>query len=67
MLHTQTDLKYRLIDKEKKGTYMHINFMCYTFKYQSKSYVNIFNFFEVQNIHIGSKRNFHIKISVKPI
>jgi len=26
VLHTQTDLRYRLVDKE--GTYIHIDFMC---------------------------------------
>jgi hypothetical protein len=29
------------------------------------SYVNLFNFFEVENIHPESKRDFHIKISLK--
>jgi hypothetical protein len=27
----------------------------------------VFNFFEVQNIYPESKRNFHIKISIKPV
>jgi hypothetical protein len=30
-----------------------------------QSDVNLFNFFEVQNIHPESKRNFHTKISLK--
>ena len=44
---------------------MYIYFMCQTFKYQFRSYINKFNFFEVQNIHQKNKRNFHIKISEK--
>jgi len=63
-LYKHKDLKYRLVDKGKE-TCMHICFMCQTFKYQSKSHINIFNFFEVQNIHPKNESNFHINISVK--
>ena len=40
---------------------MYIDFMLEPNKYQSKSYVSIFNFLEVQNIHPENKGNFHIK------
>ena len=65
MLHTQTDLRCRLVDKERRDINTYILTSCA--KYQSKSYVNILNFFKVQNIHPESKKNFHTKISVKPI
>ena len=65
MLYIQTDLRYRLVDKEKEHICI-LTSCAKIFKYQSISYVNIFNFFEIQNIHPESKGNFHIKLSVKP-
>ena len=41
--------------------------MCQVFKYKFRSYINKFNFFEVQNVHLKNTWNFHIKMSVKSI
>ena len=65
MLHTQTDLRYGLVGNDKK------EHRCISTACAKLSNINLnrmlINFFEVQNIHPESKRNFYIKISVKPI
>jgi hypothetical protein len=35
--------------------------------YVYPNHMQIFNFFEVQNIHSKNKRNFHIRIFVRPL
>jgi hypothetical protein len=58
VLHTQTDLRYRLVDKEESNIYAYCLHML---NFQIPIQI-IFNLFEIQNIHPESERNFHTPI-----
>jgi hypothetical protein len=49
------------IDKKGEGTYVP------KLTYGYPIHMQIFNFFEVQNIRPKNKKNFHLKIFVKPL